>query len=249
MRKVVYLKSSSRVKFISTKTLSLCLMVIGFLLIVFALWPIISFNIILAPRFTAMIKPVPDSLLLKSNPKASFSSVSKAIVEAEESLIEKADDYTKASVWFPNKIAVEYNQEDSLNYYLSVPTLKIKDAKVVVGGEDLAKSLIQYGGTALPGEYGNTVIFGHSVLPYFYNPKDYNTIFSTLPSLQENDQILITYEGITYTYKIEEMYVVNPDDVSILEQRFDDSYLSLITCVPPGTYEKRLWVRARINKI
>jgi len=37
-----------------------------------------------------------------------------------------------------------------------------------------------------------------------------------------------------------------PEDVSILEQYYDGEYLSLITCVPPGTYLRRLVVRAKL---
>jgi sortase A len=40
-----------------------------------------------------------------------------------------------------------------------------------------------------PGEYGNIVIFGHSTLPQLYNPKDYKTIFTYLPSLEKKDHI------------------------------------------------------------
>jgi len=47
---------------------------------------------------------------------------------------------------------------------------------------------------------------------------------------------------------VEKMIEVSPRDLSILAQRYDDSYLTLITCVPPGTYFKRLIVRARLAK-
>ena len=113
----------------------------------------------------------------------------------------------------------------------------------------MGKSLVHYGGTALPGDWGNTVIFGHSVLPQFFNPKNYKTIFSTLPTLEKKDKILIDFDGITYFYEVYELKVVSPDDVSVLEQRYDTSYLSLVTCVPPGTYWKRLIVKARLKKI
>lgn len=255
MKKIVYLKSKPQAFTLSTKYFSFAFMACGFLLIVLAIWPIISFNILVAPKFMSMVKPVPDSLLIKTNQRAGFGrsnffGTKGSIVEAQEDQSSNQDsDYTKASVWFPKKPAVVVNQEETVAYTLSVPKLKIKEAKVMVGTDDLNKSLIQYGGTANPGDYGNTVIFGHSVLPYFFNPKDYKTIFSTLPSLSEGDEIFISSEGITYRYVIEEMHVVGPDDVSILEQKYDDSYLSLITCVPPGTYEKRLWVKARLQKI
>lgn len=255
MKKIVYLKSKPKTFTISTKYFSFVFMACGFILIALAVWPIISFDILVAPKFTNMVKPVPDSLLVKTNQRAGFGrsgffGTKRSIVEAQEDQNSDVNnDFTKASVWFPKKPAVVVNQEEAVAYTLSIPKLKILEARVIVGSDDLSKSLIQYGGTANPGDYGNTVIFGHSVLPYFFNPKDYKTIFSTLPSLSEGDEIFISQEGITYRYVIEEMHVVGPDDVSILEQKYDDSYLSLITCVPPGTYEKRLWVKARLQKI
>ena len=111
---------------------------------------------------------------------------------------------------------------------------------------DLKKSLIQYPQTALPGQLGNAVIFGHSVLPQFFNPKSYWTIFSTLFKLKQGDEILLNYDNIQYRYLVEEMFEVQPSDLSVLEQRFDGRYLTLITCTPPGTYLRRLIVRARI---
>ena len=108
------------------------------------------------------------------------------------------------------------------------------------------ESLIQYPGTALPGQYGNPVVFGHSVLPQFFNPQNYKTIFSTLPTLKEGDEILIDFDGITYRYEVVSLHEVLPENVSVLEQRYNTEYLTLITCVPPGTYLRRLVVTARL---
>ena len=47
-----------------------------------------------------------------------------------------------------------------------------------------------------------------------------------------------------YRYQVEKMVEVSPEDVSVLEQQYDRERLSLITCVPPGTYLRRLVVRA-----
>jgi len=83
----------------------------------------------------------------------------------------------------------------------------------------------------------------------FFNPKNYITIFSNWPTLYPEDEIIIAYDKVKYKYIVEKMIEVFPNDVSILAQRYDDSYLTLITCVPPGTYLKRLIVRARLTKI
>ncbi|MEK7565771.1 MAG: sortase [Patescibacteria group bacterium] len=133
-------------------------------------------------------------------------------------------------------------------YTLSIPKLRIENATVEFGATDLKKSLIGWADSALPGSFGTNIIFGHSALPQFYNPKNYTTIFSLLPTLAIGDPIYVNYDGVSYKYKVVEMRTVDPEDYSILEQRFDDSYISLITCVPPGTYWKRLVVRAKITK-
>jgi len=159
-------------------------------------------------------------------------------------------DYTKASNWFTSgKTSEEFTTASNVSYYtITIPRLNIVGATVAIGGEDLSESLIQYPGTALPGKLGNTVIFGHSILPQFYDPKNYLAIFSTLPTLKKGDQVQVNYDGITYTYEIYEMFEVSPESIDILGQTKKDSYISLITCTPPGDPRKprRLVVRAKI---
>jgi len=131
-------------------------------------------------------------------------------------------------------------------YTVSIPKLKIENALTIIGGDDLNEGLVHYGGTGLPGEFGTAVIFGHSTLPQFFSPTNYKTIFSLLPTLEVGDEVNITYDGVAYRYVIYEMVVTDPNDLSVLEQRFDDSYITLVTCVPPGTYWKRLNVKAKL---
>ena len=158
-------------------------------------------------------------------------------------------DYSQPRSWFPTAPELPLTPSKITHYTISIPKLRIKDAVAEIGGNDLMKSLIHYPGTALPGQYGNAVIFGHSVLPQFFNPKDYKTIFSTLPTLEEEDEILVNFDGIEYRYQVIKMVEVSPEDVSVLEQRYDREYLSLVTCVPPGTYLRRLVVRAKLVRI
>ncbi len=158
------------------------------------------------------------------------------------------DTSTDANSWYPTK--PQKKVVSPVNAYtLSIPKLKIKDASVVIGGNDLSKSLIHYGGTGLPGEYGTTIVFGHSTLPQLFNPTDYKTIFSTLPTLKRGDEIFVTYDGVEYRYVIFDMTVTDPTDLSPLEQQFDNSYITLITCVPPGTTWKRLNVKAKLVRL
>lgn len=210
--------------------LSLFLVLAGILLVANAGIPILGYEIFSAPRFKKpeLISPV-----------------------AKPSILAAKDPYpldlTKASNWFVDEyrgLDVVYS---GIQYYnLAIPKLGIKSATAKISGDDLAKSLIHYRGTALPGQRGNAVIFGHSILPQFFNPENYLSIFSTLPTLKKGDEVSISYDGINYTYRVEEMYEVGPQDIQVLEQRYDDSYVTLITCVPPGTYLRRLVVKGRL---
>lgn len=224
------------------RMVSFLLMSLGGGILVWVLWPIVSFLLVSESLFTAVIGPIPDA---KSSVQSSgpLAPVVLAAVDTNNTV-----DYTNANVWFPTapqkKVVTPVN-----SYTLSIPKFKIKNATVVIAGDDLSKSLIHYGGTGLPGEYGTAVVFGHSTLPQFFSPTSYKTIFSLLPTLTIGDEIFVTYDGVQYRYVIFEMVVTDPTDLSPLEQRFDDSYLTLITCVPPGTYWKRLNVRARLERI
>lgn len=162
-------------------------------------------------------------------------------------------DYTKAGIWFPS---LQQNPEDPIvvnknikEYSLSIPRLNITDARVVVGGEDLKRGLVHYLPHSFPGEAGNIAIFGHSTLPQLYNVKDYATIFTYLPSMKKEDKIYVKYDGATYEYAVAESFIVTPEEVSILDQKYDDSYLTLVTCVPPGTAWSRYVIRAKMTKI
>ena len=218
-------------------------MAAGFLVLVWVLWPIISFSVISDTLFAGIVAPVPDGH--KEAVVGTGFLAPLALAAGDDSNSETSVDFTNANAWFPNKpqkkVVTPVN-----TYTLSIPKLKISGAAVVISGDDLSKSLIHYGGTGLPGDYGTAVIFGHSTLPQFFSPTNYKTIFSTLPTLVVGDEFFVTYDGVEYRYQVHEMIVTEPTDLTPLEQHFDDSYITLITCVPPGTYWKRLNVRARL---
>lgn len=215
------------------KKIAIFLLLIGFSLFLSAVFPIIRFQLQYAFSFRQLISP----LSFKSN-------------QSQNILGTVNSDYTQISNWFVDSPTTD-NQIFSTNQYstykISIPKLKITDATVTIGSMDLEKSLIQYPQTALPGQLGNSVIFGHSVLPQFFNPKNYLTIFSTLYRLKAGDEIIIDYDGSRYRYLIDEIFEVKPTDLSVLEQRFDQKNLTLITCSPPGTYLRRLIIKASLS--
>jgi LPXTG-site transpeptidase (sortase) family protein len=135
-------------------------------------------------------------------------------------------------------------------FYLSIPKLRIENAIVETNSNNLSPvdRLGHYKGSALPGQTGNALIYGHSVLPWFYNPRNYKTIFSTLDKLALGDELIITYNNVESRYKVEYEEVEKPKNIDPLEE-YKPSYLNtqtvtLMTCWPPGTKSKRYMVRA-----
>jgi sortase A len=59
---------------------------------------------------------------------------------------------------------------------------------------------------------------------------------------------LVNFDGISYKFKVEELFEILPTDIQILQQDTTDSFLTLVTCVPPGDPRnpRRLIVRARV---
>jgi len=200
----------------------------GVVILFSTLFPIVSYEWESARNYPTLISPLVDK------ETASFKFSKK--------------DYTKVSNWFEGGAGEESISREVKYFTISIPRLDIENATVAIGGEDLSKSLIQFSGTAVPGKTGNTVIFGHSILPIFYDPKNYLAIFSTLNKLKKEDGVYVDYDGISYKYKVEDMFEVRPSDTQILEQNSSESFLTLVTCTPPGDPRKpkRLIVRARL---
>ncbi len=102
----------------------------------------------------------------------------------------------------------------------------------------LQDGVVHYPGTSLPGQTGNTVITGHS--SYFpWDSGRYKDVFALLHDLVIGDRIVVYYDQDKYTYEVNEIDVVLPEDIDVLKQTPEEK-LTLITCTPVGTNLKRL---------
>lgn len=245
--------------------LPLLFIAFGMYLVSSAAIPIAGYylNDIATLRSSSLRAPVPANQVIDSTPIVitqvqAESASSSSLVAQNPIIINEELDYTNLSNWFdPATITnLEFKEPaDSLpaTYTLDIPKLDVTNAEVAVGGTDLNKSLIAYPGTAKPGEFGAPVIFGHSVLRQFYNPSEknprrYNSIFSKIMTLKPGDEIFVTYDNVKYTYVVQELTEVSPEEVSILAQHYDAKRLKLVTCTPEGTYLRRGIVSAQLVK-
>ena len=99
-------------------------------------------------------------------------------------------------------------------------------------------------GSSLPDEAGATYIFGHSTNSIF-NLNFFNPVFYSLKKLDKGDNIALVYKGKVYSFQVEGQKIINPDEVSEIENlNLNEKKLILQTCWPPGTAWKRLLVIA-----
>lgn len=240
----VYLKENTSPKRKVINYVSYVTLTIGLVLMFWSFYPVISFE--LYSRF-----------ILRDGVQSPLAGTVASSVREAQSVLGTADafssnlkDFTQAHLWFPSTPQEEATPKTGVKEYsITIPKINIQKAHVMVGSDDLTKSLVHFLPKTMPGEFGNVAIFGHSTLPQLYNEKDYKTIFTYLPSLEKGDTILVNVGDLEYEYEVYDMFVVNPDKVSVLDQQYDASYLTLITCVPPGTYWKRLVVKAKLLRL
>lgn len=124
--------------------------------------------------------------------------------------------------------------------YLVIPVLGVESPMVWVDSTEesalqqkLKEGVAHYPGTANPGEKGNAFIFGHSSY-YWWDWSEYSNVFATLEQIKAGDKILIYYNQKLYIYEVRETKVVDPTDLSVIEQG-NKHELTLMTCTPLGT--------------
>src|SRR5579859_3491417 len=241
---------------------------IGLFLVGSAMWPIISYYLFTGPALSnvTLLAPVPADQVLdfmphimvqaKEDKDPSRSAETTAIDQAfsQPTILSDEPDFTNLSNWFPSLTLPTVDESKAIEYTIEIPTLEVFNAKVKLGGSNLDKSLIQYPGTALPGQLGSPVIFGHSILRQFYNPNEKNprryiSIFSKIMTLSRGDKIYITHDNVKYTYIVRDKRVVKPEDTYILDQQYDTKGLRLVTCVPEGTTADRGIIDAELANL
>lgn len=133
-------------------------------------------------------------------------------------------------------------------FTITIPSIGLESVRTIVDSNDLNKSLVHLPGSALPGEKGNVFISGHSSLPQFYRPGNFKAIFSNLPKVKKGDSILVDAGGQKFEYIVEGLKVVDPSETWVINPPDNTGrYISLMTCVPPGLYLKRLIVLGRLK--
>jgi sortase A len=125
-----------------------------------------------------------------------------------------------------------------LLWRIDVPRINLSAvAREGVDTRTLRRAVGHIPGTALPGERGNAGFAAHR-----------DTFFSPLKNVRRGDEVIVTAPGGVYRYAVTGTRVVEPQDVSVLDQT-PGTTLTLVTCYPfdyVGSAPQRFIVRAAL---
>jgi len=145
----------------------------------------------------------------------------------------------------------EYNK----NLTINIPEIEIKDIRITPNVESsneavydkyLKYGLAHFKGTPLPGDGGNSFIYGHSAVITFFNShaNTPETIFTKLENIDIGDMVEITKDEEIFKYVVRNKKIVSAEDFSILKTQGDKETITMMTCWPLGAGIKRLVVVA-----
>ena len=130
--------------------------------------------------------------------------------------------------------------------YITIPVIKV-ELPVYHGtsAEVLNIAAGHLKGSSLPvgGKNTHAVISAHRGLPSA-------RLFTDLDQLVKGDTFTITILDQIFTYEVEEILIVNPDEMDKLSIIPDGDYVTLMTCTPYGVNTHRLLIRShRIDTV
>ena len=205
------------------------IVILGLASITFSIWPYFVWQLKTLPKLSGKIDqiPVPASQVL-----------SQTTLPESAQVAQDPDGFS----YFITNLAPPVGSSPK-EFKVTIPKLKIANAKARVDSLNFYDHLSHFPGSALPGQVGNSFITGHSILPQFYDPANYRAIFSKLSDLEIGDDIFVEIEGRNLHFAVQYAKVVDPRDISVLAPISQNGRnLTLMTCVPPGTNIKRLVV-------
>lgn len=212
------------------KYLDKILIISGILLIVFAVF--IKSNVEkkqndLVKTYENYINSMKNHMNLV-NSRSDFASIKKS--ELEEAT-KRLKDSTNIPIDMKNIIGI-----------LSIPKIDLNVTMAQgIDNETLKYSVGHFEESAMPGEVGNCCLVGHRSYTY-------GEYFNRLDEIEVGDTLLVKTDNNIYTYKVNEIKIVEPEEVSVLDQH-DKKEITLITCTPIRIATHRLIVKGNLIKV
>ena len=123
--------------------------------------------------------------------------------------------------------------------YVQIPNINVELPVYHTVEEDVLQTAVGHiPGTSLPvgGERTHAAISGHRGLPSA-------KLFTDLNKMSEGDVFMITILDRTFTYQVDQIRIVLPQETEDLAIQPGRDYLTLVTCTPYGVNSHRMLVR------
>ena len=206
-------------------------------------------NLIKDPLPESYKQYIQDEFAYYDPGKSYFANLSENADNLEYQGLFTYDPTTKST----KQIVVNKNYKE--NMYITISQIGIEDIRITPNVESsdekiydqyLKFGLAHFKGTPVPGDGGNSFIYGHSaVLSFFNKHSDLpETIFTKLEGIDIGNTVSIKKGDTTLEYVVRNKKIVSPDDFSILKTQGDKETVTLMTCWPLGVGTKRLIVVA-----
>jgi LPXTG-site transpeptidase (sortase) family protein len=240
--------------------ISITLSAIGVLLILSQAIPLTKSYIdgwIEQARVKLMKNPVPDSYRKYIEEEFAYYDPSKSYFANLENSIDGLT-FEGKFTYDPNTNSskkVVINTEYAKDMSISIDNIGIKDITITpnvdstneeIYDQYLKRGVAHFRGTPLPGDGGNSFIYGHSsVESFFARHKNLpETIFTRLEDIEVGNDIYINRDEENIHYIVRQKKIVEATDFSILDTQGDKETVTLMTCWPLGIGTKRLVVLA-----
>jgi sortase A len=203
-------------------------------------------------RFRSSVGLMADSWRGRPGPRRALGALSVVLMLGGVGLFAYPFVTNFYADWRQSKLEAQFHDESTRRAYITrtirpgealtqieIPALDV-EAIVVEGTTPsaLRAGAGHYQQTSLPCEKGNAAIAGHRTT--------YSKPFANLQDLADGDEIVVTTPVGRCTYEVVgDPWITHPGDFRVL-QPVRGSVLTLTTCDPPGSAERRLIVRAEL---
>ena len=179
-----------------------------------------------------------------------FDAVERMDSKANEEMLQAAREFNEGLLNRPNRLTMTPAEIAEYKTHLNptglgiIGVLEIEILNIsipIYHGTDegaLQAGLGHLEGSSLPvgGPGTHAVITGHRGLPS-------STLLTNLDSMVIGDTFSIRIPGDTLIYRVDQIVIVEPDDISQLGIDRESDYVTLVTCTPYGINTHRLLVR------
>lgn len=216
----------------------------------------IALILVLLAGLSLMLYPLVSDLWNETRQSRAIADYTQAVAamdnQSYHQLLRDAQAYNAALLDLPDRF---YPTEEEINRYerllnvagsgvmgyVEIPSIQVFLPIYHGVNEAVLQTAIGHiEGTSLPvgGESTHCVISGHRGLPSA-------KLFTDLDQLDLGDTFRLRILDEVLTYEVDQIRIVEPDDLSLLEIEPGEDLCTLVTCTPYGVNSHRLLVRGR----